>query len=273
MMGKNDLPELLSGSDVAWWSTRFEGGGEAKTVYRAGEGPGVVVIHEIPGIYPAVSRFAERVVKAGFSVAMPDLFGVVGREPTRGYEFAQIARACISHEFHVLAARGSSPITHWLRALCRDLYAECGGPGVGALGMCLTGNFALSLMVDPWVMAPVLSQPSLPFPLGAERRRGLHVSDEDLQVVRRRACEEGVKVLGMRFTDDPMCPPERFQRLREELGDGFEEIEIDSSPGNPHGIRCRAHSVVTADLVDQADHPTRKALDRVLEFFGECLKR
>ena len=139
--------------------------------------------------------------------------------------------------------------------------------------MCLTGNFALSLMVDPWVMAPVLSQPSLPFPLGAERRRGLHLSDEDLAVVRRRACEEGAGVLGMRFTRDPMSPPERFERLREELGDGFEAIEIDSGPGNPHGIARSAHSVVTNDLVDEEGHPTRQALDRVLAFFGERLQQ
>jgi dienelactone hydrolase len=138
--------------------------------------------------------------------------------------------------------------------------------------MCLTGNFALALMVDPVVMAPVLSQPSLPFAIGAERRRGLHISDADLEVVKRRVCDEGARVLGMRFTRDPMVPAARFARLRDELGEGFEGIEIDSSRGNPHGIPRTAHSVVTHDLVDEAGHPTRAALDRVLSFFEERLR-
>ncbi len=252
--------------------TRFESGGVERTVYRGGKGPGVVIMHEIPGIYDAVAEFAERVVAAGFSVALPELFGTMGRPFSNAYAVSEIARACVSREFHVLASRGSSPITTWLRALCRSLHAECGGPGVGALGMCLTGNFALSLMVDPSVMAPVLSQPSLPFPLGAERRRGLHLSDADLAVVKRRACEEGCGVLGLRFTQDPMCPPERFERLRSELGEGFEGIEIDSSKGNAAGIPRTAHSVVTKDLVDVEGHPTRVALDRVLAFFEERLR-
>jgi len=250
----------------------FSHEGVTHRVFYCGTGPGVVIMHEVPGIYPAVAEFAERVVAAGFRVALPELFGKTGKPLSAGYALGQLARACISREFHVLASRGSSPITVWLRALCRSLHEECGGPGVGAIGMCLTGNFALSLMVDPWVMAPVLSQPSLPFPLGAERRRGLHVSDADLEVVRRRACHEGAGVLGLRFTQDPMVPAERFERLRDELGDGFEGIEIDSGPDNPHGIERGAHSVVTGHLTDEAGHPTREALDRVLEFFAERLR-
>jgi len=256
----------------AFEKTEFESGGVTRTVYRGGSGPGVVIMHEVPGIYDAVAEFAQRVVDAGFSVALPELFGTTGRPFSNGYALGEIVRACVSREFHVLAARGSSPITDWLRALCRHVHAECGGPGVGALGMCLTGNFALSLMVEPSVMAPVLSQPSLPFPLGAERRRGLHLSDADLEIVKRRACEEGCGVLGLRFTKDPLCPPERFERLRAELGDAFEAIEIDSARGNPDGIPATAHSVVTKDLVDAEGHPTRAALERVLGFFDERLR-
>jgi dienelactone hydrolase len=256
----------------AFEESEFSHQGVTHRVFACGTGPGVIIMHEVPGIYPAVAEFAERVVAAGFRVALPELFGTTGKPLSAGYAAGQLARACISREFHVLASRGSSPITVWLRALCRALHEECGGPGVGAIGMCLTGNFALSLMVDPWVMAPVLSQPSLPFPLGAERRRGLHLSDSDLEAVRRRACEEGAGVLGLRFTHDPMVPAERFERLREELGAGFEAIEIDSSPGNPHGIARGAHSVLTGHLTDEAGHPTREALDRVLAFFAERLR-
>ena len=253
-------------------TTEFSADGVTHPVHRGGSGPGVVIIHEIPGITPAVAGFAERVADAGFSVALPELFGTAGKPFSGGYVANQMLRACISREFHVLASRSASPITTWLRALCRSLHEELGGPGVGALGMCLTGNFALALMVDPWVMAPVLSQPSLPFPLGAERRAALHISDGDLEIVKKRVREEGQCLLGLRFTHDPTCPGERFDRLRRELGDGFEAIEIDSSPGNPNGLTRASHSVLTNDLVDEQGHPTREALDRVLAFFAERLK-
>lgn len=242
-----------------------------RDVYTRGEGPGVVVMHEVPGITPEVAGFARRVADAGFTVFLPHLFGKPGQPLSAGYALGQIVHCCISHEFHVLAERGSSPITSWLRALCREAHGRCGGPGVGAIGMCMTGNFALSLMVDESVMAPVLSQPSLPFPLTGAKRAALHLSDEDLEVVRRRA-SSGCGVLGMRFTADPMVPAERFDTLRRELGDGFEAIEIDSKPGNAHGIARSAHSVVTTDLVDEEGHPTRAALDRVLALFNERLR-
>ncbi len=249
----------------------FEAGGETRAVYRRGEGPGVVVIHEIPGITPMVERFARIVADDGFSVFLPDLFGVPGKPFSNGYMLQGIVRACIRREFHVLAKGHASPITDWLRALCRHAHAECGGPGVGAIGMCLTGNFALALMVDESVMAPVLSQPSLPFSVSPSHRAALHVSDEDLATIRKRAAQ-GVGVLGLRFSHDPLCPGARFETLRRELGSGFESIEIDSGPGNPHGLSRAAHSVVTEELVDDAGHPTRQALDRVLGLFRERLR-
>lgn len=249
----------------------FTHGGETRTVYRRGSGPGVVVMHEIPGITPQVADFSRRVADDGFTVYMPLMFGTPGKPLSIPYALGQMARACVSREFHVLAKGQSSPITDWLRALCRHAHAECGGPGVGAIGMCLTGNFALSLMVDPSVMAPVLSQPSLPFPVTASHRAAIHLSDADLRIVKRRA-GEGCGVLGLRFTADPMCPKERFDTLQRELRTGFERIEIDSGPGNPHGIARTAHSVVTTDLVDEEGHPTRQALDRVLALFRERLR-
>jgi dienelactone hydrolase len=249
----------------------FRHAGAERCVFRRGTGPGVVIMHEIPGITPEVARFARLVADDGFRAYLPHMFGTPGRPFSIGYVAGQMARACISREFSVLARRASSPITDWLRALCRHAHAECRGPGVGAIGMCLTGNFALALMVDECVMAPVLSQPSLPFGVTADHRAALHVSDRDLEVVRNRA-KEGCGVLGLRFSADPLCPRARFERLRRELGDGFEAIEIDSGPGNPHGIPRTAHSVVTADLVDEAGHPTRQALDRVLGLFRERLR-
>jgi dienelactone hydrolase len=241
-----------------------------RSVYRRGSGPGVVIAHEIPGITPEVAAFGRRVANEGFTAVLPHLFGTPGKPLSAPYALGQMARACISREFLVLARRGSSPITNWLRALCRRVHGECGGPGVGAVGMCLTGNFALSLMVDEAVMAPVLSQPSLPFPVSPGHKSALHLSDDDLEVVKQRAAA-GCGVLGLRFTADPMCPPERFETLRRELGDGFEGIEIDSGRGNPDGIPRIAHSVLTKDLVDEDGHPTRAALERVLSLFRERL--
>jgi dienelactone hydrolase len=253
-------------------SFAFTHDGATRTVYTRGSGPAVVVMHEIPGITPQVAEFARRVAADGFRVYLPHLFGTPDKPISVPYVLGQMGRVCISREFAVLAKHAASPITDWLRALCRRAHAECGGPGVGAVGMCLTGNFALALMVDEAVMAPVLSQPSLPFGLSAAHRAALHVSDAELATIKRRAAA-GCTVLGLRFTADPMCPAERFATLRRELGADFEGIEIDSGPGNPHGIKRMAHSVLTTDLVDEEGHPTRAALERVLGLFREKLRR
>ena len=245
--------------------------GKRYPVHRRGEGPGVVIIHEIPGLHPAVAEFARRVAEAGFTAVLPELFGSLGRPVSTGYLASSMLRACISREFSVLARNESSPITDWLRALCRETHEQCGGPGVGALGMCLTGNFALALMVDDCVLAPVLSQPSLPFPISRSHRAALHLAPGALDTVKRRSAN-GCPVLGLRFTNDPLCPGERFETLRRELGDGFEGIEIDSSRGNAHAIPRSAHSVLTVDLVDREGHPTRAALERTLAFLRERLQ-
>ncbi len=250
---------------------RFAHDGVERDVYVRGEGPGVVVMHEVPGITPQVAGFARRVADEGFTVFMPRLFGAPNRPLGLAYGLRSAAGCCIGREWAILAARRSSPVTDWLRALCRYAHGRCGGPGVGAIGMCMTGNFALALMVDEAVAAPVLSQPSLPMGVTRAAREGLHVSDAALAVAKERAAA-GCPVLGLRFTHDPMVPPERFERLRRELGDAFEGIEIDSSPGNPHGIPRLAHSVVTTHLVDRDGHPTQAALHRVLGFFRERLR-
>lgn len=249
----------------------FTHDGATHPVYTAGTGPAVIVIHEAPGITPEVAAFARRLVADGFTVYAPELFGTTERPVSSAYMTQSLARVCASREFNLLATRRASPVTTWLRALSRQIHAEPGGARIGVIGMCMTGNFALALMVDPWVSAPVLSQPSLPLPVSKHHRRALHVSDEDLTVIKRRAIQEGQCVLGLRFTGDRLSPPERFERLNEELGDKFEGIEIDSSPGNPYGHSRIAHSVVTNDLIDADGQPTQAALHRVLRFFHENL--
>src|SRR6202789_165022 len=228
-------------------ASSLELGGVARCVYRAGSGPAVIVMSEIPGITPQVAGFAQRVVEAGHTVFMPLLFGEPMRPPERGYALRVIAKSCISKEFRVLAANESSPIVDWLRALARHAHAECGGPGVGAIGMCFTGNFALAMMLNAPVLAPVLSQPSLPFAITKSRRGALHASPEELRAAHEKIDHEGARILALRFIQDPMCPGERFARLRAERSEAFEAIEIDAKYANPRGPKP-AHSMLTNHL-------------------------
>lgn len=251
----------------------FQFAGETRTVYTRGEGPGVIVMAEVPGITPKVVEFADRVVERGFRVWLPDLFGEPGRPPSPLYMGQIIAKACVAREFTVLSRGQRSRVTEWLRALARAMHAERpDDPGVGAVGMCLTGNFALAMALDPCMQAPVLSQPSLPFAITPAHAGAVHLDPGELERVAARCREEDLTVLGLRFTHDFMCPARRFASLRESLGPHFEGIEIDSSRGNPHGNPLSAHSVLTEHLVDEDGHPTRRALDRVLELFEAKLR-
>jgi dienelactone hydrolase len=244
--------------------------GATRCVYRAGRGPAVIVMSEIPGITPAVAGFAQRVVESGHTVFMPSLFGEPMRPLQRRYAARVLLRACISREFRVLAANQSSPIVDWLRALARHAHDECGGRGVGAIGMCLTGNFALAMMLNAPVLAPVLAQPSLPIGITRSRREGLHASAAELQAAHQKIDEQGARILALRFVQDPMCRGERFARLQREFGAAFEAIEIDEKYANPRGPKP-AHSVLTNHLIDETGQPTRVALERTLAFLKEQL--
>tara|TARA_R110002096_G_scaffold433887_5_gene654006 strand:- start:145644 stop:146483 length:840 start_codon:yes stop_codon:yes gene_type:complete len=241
--------------------------GETRTVFKAGSGPAVIVIHEVPGLYPEVAEFGRKVVAQGFTVYMPSLLGTPGKKMSVPYAVSSIARACVMKEFTVWAKGENSSITLWLRALAEHAYKECGGAGVGAIGMCLTGGFALAMAVDPWVKAPVLSQPSLPFAVLPSQKRDLGIDKATLGTVQDRMKKEGLCVMGLRFTKDRAVPDERFAALREELGENFLAIEIDSSKGNAHNISRKAHSVLTNDLVPTEGHPTQEALNEVMQFF------
>ncbi len=240
---------------------------DTKPVYVAGSGPGVIVMSEMPGIYEHVARFARMVRDAGFTVWMPHMFGDAGRPPTPGYGVASIARACISREFHAFSANKSSPITNWLRALARHAHDECGGKGVGAIGMCFTGNFALNLMLEPSVLAPVLSQPSLPlFKAG-----GMAIDQEELRCVKDRLENEDLTVLGYRFEGDPFCKKQRFDDYEAALGDRFQARVLPDAAART-GTPMAPHSVVTMHLIDEAGQPTRDAVDEILAFYTTRLQ-
>jgi dienelactone hydrolase len=240
--------------------------GQTKLVFVTGTGPAVIVMTEMPGITPQVARFARFVRDAGFTVWMPQLFGVPGRPVTMEYALKTMAKTCISREFRAFASNQSSPITVWLRALAAHAHPLCGGKGVGAIGMCFTGNFALSMMLEPSVLAPVLSQPSLPITNSA----GMHIAPAELAEVKARMIKEDLTVLAYRFAGDKLCKQQRFDAYQAALGDRFEARVLPDSTANPR-TPIPPHSVVTLHLIDEAGQPTRQAVDEILAFFKKRL--
>ena len=239
-----------------WQKGSFTSATITRDTYRRGTGPAAVVVHEIPGITPAVERFANEVVERGFTVVMPDLVGTPGRDVSGRYLAKSLLQVCISREFTNMATGRTSPIIAWLRALARSLHSEVGGKGVGAVGMCFSGGFALGMMVDDIMVAPVLSQPSLPFPIGRARAADLNLSPDDAAVVADRAAN-GCQVLGLRYDKD-RAVGDRFTSLRSLLGDAFIAIELPSTKPSDHSV-----------LTEQRHDPS---VERVLDFFVEKLK-
>ena len=241
------MPEL-----DRWVRGDFTADGVSHDTYRQGTGPGVIVIHEIPSMSPECIAFGQEVVDAGFTVIMPHLFGTAGGPASLGATAKVLPRLCVSKEFTTFATGQTSPVAGWLRALARDLHGELGGSGVGAVGMCFTGGFALAMMVDDAVTAPVIAQPSLPFAVGKKRGADLNLDPGDLAVVKQRAAD-GCAVLGLRYEKDKATGT-RFATLQRELGDAFRFVEF---PG-------AKHSTLTA-------HRQQAAVDAVLEFLSERL--
>src|SRR5215475_6507218 len=244
--------------------------GVARRVYVAGRGPAVIVMSEMPGISPEVARFARWVRDAGFAVYMPSLFGRDGAVPRTEEGVAVFKQACVSAEFRALAAGQSSPVTQWLRALARLAHRECGGRGVGAIGMCFTGNFALTMMLEPAMLAPVLSQPSLPL----NEPAGLEIAPDELRAVRERLDREDLTVLAYRFEGDQICRAERFAAYAQALGRRFIARTLPDTAANKDTAPFFAryvpypHSVVTQHLIDEAGQPTIAARDEILAFFA-----
>ena len=240
---------------AGWQKSSFTAAGFTRDTYRRGSGPGVIVVHEVPGITPKVTQFAEEVVQAGFTVVMPSLVGTPGKDFSNGYAMASLSKVCISKEFSALAMNKTSPIIAWLRALGRNLHQEVGGKGIGALGMCFSGGFALGMMIDDHMVAPVLSQPSMPFPIGKKRAASLHLSADDERAVQDRAAA-GCEVLGLRYTGDRLVG-DRFATLRDLIGDKFVAIELPSTKKTDHSV-----------LTEQRDEAS---VQRVLQFFHDKL--
>ena len=247
-----DPTDVLDG----WERASFTAAGFHHDTFRRGTGPGVIVIHEVPGITPTVIDFANEVVERGFTVVMPDLVGTPGKPVSMPYTLASLAEVCVSKEFTAWALNSTTPLTPWLRALARRLHDEVGGPGVGAVGMCFSGGFALGMRVDDIMVAPVLSQHSFPIARGRGEASGnLGLSPDDEAAVIDRAAH-GCQVLGLRFAGDRMVGT-RFDTLRDKLGDAFIAVEVPSSSWQDHSV-----------LTEQRDEPS---VQRVLDFLAEKL--
>jgi dienelactone hydrolase len=227
-------------------------------VYQRGTGPVVVIIQELPGIGQATLRLADKFVDAGFCVVMPHLFGPLGKVSIAG----NLARVfCLRKEFSLFSKKRSSPIVDWLRALCQSIRAENNVSGVGVIGMCLTGNFAISLMADDSVLAAVAAQPAMPF--GSPE--SLHMSTDDLAAIKRNI-DRTLPIKAYRFSGDWMCQKSKFDALGAALNTDANRIQLTTLPGNKH-------SVFTLDFVDSAGHPTHNALNEVLDYFSHALAK
>jgi len=249
----------------------FEKNGLKRTVFRTGpkDGAPILLMQELPGMTKHTLALAKRLASEGYQVYMPLMFG----KPNSAIEpLKNAVRLCVQREFHFLAWHKPSPIADWLRLLCKHISAENGGRKIGAIGMCLTGRFVLSLMIEDSLVAPVMAQPGHPKGHGnAKKAATLGIPACDLASAKKRATEDAVQVLGLRFEKDPFCPPERFETMEKEFGKNFKRFDIDASLYAEHRIRDKAHAVLTIDYNDRSNHPTRQAYEKMLGFFNERL--
>ncbi len=259
------------GDLTGWTASPFSAAGYTHDVYRKGEGPGVVLIPEMPGLTPEVLGLGNHLVDNGFTVACPSLYGTPGAAAVRPGMLPVTLRGCVAMEFAAFATNADRPVAHYLRALARDLNEKTPGKGVGVIGECWSGGFALATAVEESVLAPVLSQPSLPIGLTAKHKRDPGLSEAELKIVERRAADEGLCALGLRFSEDVLSPAERFKTLKDRLGDAFEVIEINSKKGNGHGFGKMSHSVLTLEVRERDGHPAYDARKRVVEFLTQRL--
>ncbi len=256
-----------------WTRSSFTGAGLTHDVYEKGTGPGVVLIPEVPGMTPEVLGLAQHLVDSGFTVAVPSPFGIPERAGTMGYTLRTVARLCVSAEFRAFALDAHRPITDFLRAVAADLASRTPGAGVGVIGMCFTGGFALATAVEGSVLASVLSQPAVPFPTSRARRLDPGASSAEMDALAARTANDGLCVLGLRFSEDASAPRTRFATIKDKLGDAFEVIELDSSDGNPDGYPRGAHSVLTGEV---RENPANSAFDtraRVVDFLRKNISR
>jgi len=259
----------------------FASGPLAHPVYYAGEpqAPPVLLLPEIAGFSPGLILFAERLIDARFRIFVPWLFGPLGvRAPLRNG-----IRLCVSREFAHLRAGASSPITAWLRALTAHISQHSGGTRLGAIGMCLTGAFAIPLVIDPQVVAAVAAQPAVPLSplfvalgIGRERKLSqLNVSDGEISLARARLEVGQAHLLTVRCRSDRICPRAKIERLRREFPVGLEIREYaEASDRNRLGERPHATFTKEYRLAPDApaEHYSRQAFTDLIAFLDRHLR-
>src|SRR4051794_17160951 len=229
-----------SSSVLAGWAVEpFTNAGITHDLYTRGSGPGVVLLPEIPGMTPEVMGLADHLVDAGFTVTVISLFGDPGRPMSPGYAARSVATLCISREFRAFAKRADRPVAEYVRAVARRVHDRVGGPGVGVIGLCFSGGFALASAAQPARLAPVAAGPPRPMPAPAAHRRDLGMSDREREAIAARVKQDGLCLVGLRFSEDLLSPSDRFRSLRAAFGDGWLPIPISNRPGNPAGIGRR----------------------------------
>jgi dienelactone hydrolase len=207
---------------------------DGRAYYRGGDGPAVIVLHELPGLDRAAIRVGGRIRAAGFSVYLPVLVGPVRRRATDLDTVANTVRICVSREFAAIIGGRRSRVSDWVVRLARQAHAAEGGPGVGVVGMCLSGGFALAAAIDPAVRVAVVSQPGLPlatFPFGRWPGQaadlGLSAADRTALAGRTDLC-----VRGYRYSEDGISPEPRMTALEQLAGPDVHVLRIEG-PGHP----------------------------------------
>ena len=226
-------------------------------VYARGAGKVLVLIQELPGIGQETLALADKFVDRGYKVILPHLFGPIGKTKVGANLFRVF---CMRKEFKVFSKNESSPIVDWLKALCAKMKADHSVNGVAVIGMCLTGNFAISLMAEDAVLAGYASQPSMPF----QSQNALHMSEQDVEIIKTKLDRIGPMYCG-RFEGDKLCKTAKFDLIKRKFNtDGKERIKFHELPG-------KGHAILTLDFVDEAGHPTSNALKEVMNYFDAQL--
>lgn len=258
---------MLDGYDrEAFWDSLTGGGEVSHYIYTKGDGPTVVILQELPGIGDSTLRLADMLDCKGYSVALPHLFGPLRK--TTGWNMVRVF--CMRREFHLFLKNGSSPIVGWLRSLCRMLKDRSDHDGVAVIGMCLTGNFALTLMADEAVLASVASQPAMPF----LAQGALHMSEDEMKATRDRldhldaTTKEPFKngqMLALRFEEDWMCTARKFQAI--DMG-----LNRDRHRVRQRVVEGKGHSVLTEDFLDENGRPREALFNDVVRYFDGAFR-
>lgn len=203
-------------------------------VYDGGSGPVVILIHEAGGLDHSTLDIADRLWGEGFRLLLPVLVGRPHPDGSGGSVTLNLIKLCISREVFVFLTGRTSRIATWLRALAAEERGD--HPGVGVIGMCFSGGFALAAAVDDSVIAAIASQPALPWPVLPGSGADLGLAPADVACLRDRHAAGKVGLLATRYTQDRGSPRQRIQRIQAEFGSAVVIEPI----GTQHSVLARA---------------------------------